>query len=89
MLNGTLANRTMTKGYGIRKLGQTPERRCRQWHPNSLYSTELFLNMLYRFLEMMSIWFVFQLNQTLYMKIETLTVGEPTGIVAARSSRLL
>jgi hypothetical protein len=35
--------------------GQTPERHCRQWHPNSQYSTELFLNIWYRFLKMLPI----------------------------------
>ena len=37
----------------------------------------------------MSILIRIQLNQTLDTKIGTLPVGEPTGIVAARSSRLL
>jgi hypothetical protein len=29
----TIRNRTVTKGYGIPR--PTPERHCRQWHPNS------------------------------------------------------
>jgi hypothetical protein len=39
--------------------GLTPERHCRQWHPNSLYSAELFLNIWYRFQRMMPIWMFF------------------------------